>query len=290
MTTQLYCQEHHSFLADRLVEGECPVCGYADARGDQCDLYGQLLESLQLKHPRFKIDGSKPITKDTKHIFIELNKLQPEVEAFYRNSAANGAWSNNGKVITSAWLKGGLQPRSITRDMKWGTAVPLSGYDEKIIYSWFDACIGYVSIAAQYTDQWENWWRNPEEVQLHQFIGKDNVVFHSVIFPGSQIGTRDTWTKLHHLSATDYLTYEGGKFSKSRRIGVFGDSARKTGVAADIWRYFLLSHRPETGDSEFTWDSFISCNNNLFLKNFGNFVSRVLKFVNSRHYNNIVPN
>ncbi|KAK1764390.1 methionyl-tRNA synthetase [Phialemonium atrogriseum] len=270
MTTQLYCQEHHSFLADRFVEGECPACGYADARGDQCDLCGQLLDPLELKHPRCKVDGSTPITKGTKHIFLELDKLQPEIEAFFRGSTANGAWSNNGKNITSARLKEGLQPRSITRDMRWGTEVPLPGYEEKVIYSWFDACIGY-------------------EVQLHQFIGKDNVVFYSVIFPGSQIGTKDTWTTLHHLSTTDYLTYEGGKFSKSRGIGVFGDSAQKTGIPSDIWRYYLLSHRPETGDSEFTWDSFISSNNNLLLKNFGNFVSRVLKFVNSRHYNNIVP-
>ena len=289
MTTQLYCDKHESFLADRFVEGECPVCGYVDARGDQCDLCGQLLESLQLKKPRCKIDGSAPITKETKHIFLELDKLQPEVQAFFQESAIKGGWSNNGKVITSAWLKQGLQPRSITRDMKWGTEVPLPDYGDKVIYSWFDACIGYVSITACQTDEWEKWWRNPRDVQLHQFIGKDNVVFHSVIFPASQIGTGDTWTKLHHLSTTEYLTYEGGKFSKSRGIGVFGDSAQKTGIASDIWRFYLLSQRPESADSEFTWDTFISVNNNLLLKNFGNFVSRVLKFVNSSNYNNIIP-
>ncbi|KAF2728227.1 methionyl-tRNA synthetase [Polyplosphaeria fusca] len=290
MTTQLYCQEHHSFLADRFVEGECPACGYEDARGDQCDLCGQLLEPLELKNPRCKVDGSTPVTKDTKHIFLELDKLQPEIATFFQQSAENGAWTNNGKHITSAWLKEGLQPRSITRDIRWGTEVPLPGYQDKVIYSWFDACIGYVSITAQYTDQWEEWWRSPQHVQLYQFIGKDNVVYHSVIFPGSQIGTGETWTKLHHLSTTDYLTYEGGKFSKSRGIGVFGDSAQKTGIPSDIWRYYLLSHRPETGDSEFAWDSFISSNNNLLLKNVGNFVNRVLKYVNSQHCNNVVPN
>ncbi|EZF78985.1 methionine-tRNA ligase [Trichophyton soudanense CBS 452.61] len=290
MTTQLYCEEHHSFLADRFVEGECPGCGYTDARGDQCDLCGQLLESLQLRNPRCKIDGSTPVTRDTKHIFLELDKLQAKVENFFRDSTTNGSWSNNGAIITASWLKEGLKPRSITRDISWGTRVPLSGYEDKVIYSWFDACIGYVSITARYTDQWKRWWRNPKDVQLYQFIGKDNVIFHSVIFPASQIGTEDTWTKLHHLSTTDYLTYKGGKFSKSRGIGVFGDSAQKTGIPADIWRCFLLSHRPETGDSEFTWDAFVNCNNNLLLKNLGNFVSRVLKFVNSRHYNNIVPN
>jgi methionyl-tRNA synthetase len=155
--------------------------------------------------------------------------------------------------------------------MKWGTAVPLPGYEEKVIYSW------------------ERWWRSPDDVQLYQFLGKDNVVYHSVIFPGTQIGTGDTWTKLHHLSTTDYLTYEGGKFSKSRGVGVFGDSARKTGVPSDVWRFYLLSHRLEAGDSEFNWDAFISANNNLLLKNLGNFVNRVVKFTNGQHYNGVVP-
>lgn len=289
MTTQLYCEEHNSFLADRFAEGECPACDYADACGDQCDRCGRLLESVNLKHPRCKLDGSTPVTKETNHIFLELDKLQPGIELFFREASANGGWSANGRLITSAWLNEGLRPRSITRDMKWGTRVPLPGYEEKVIYPWFDACIGYVSITAGYTDQWEKWWRNPEDVQLYQFLGKNNVIFHSVIFPGTQIGTGDTWTKLYHLSTTDYLTYEGFKFSKSRGVGVFGDSTRETGVPSDIWRFNLLFHRPETSDSEFTWDSFINSNNNLLLKNLGNFVSRVLKFVDSKHYNNVIP-
>ncbi|KAI0006787.1 methionyl-tRNA synthetase [Xylariaceae sp. FL0662B] len=276
-------------FADRFVEGECPACAYPDARGDQCDLCGRLLDTLQLEEPRCKVDGSAPITKETNHIFFELDKLQPEVEAFFQESNAVGEWSNNSKAITSAWLKEGLEPRSITRDMRWGTKVPLPGYEEKVIYPWFDACIGYISITACYTGQWEKWWRNPEDVQLYQFIGKDNVAFHSIIFPATQLGTKETWTKLHHLSTTGYLTYEGGKFSKSRSNGVFGDSAQKTGIASNVWRFFLVYHRPESGDTEFTWDSFISDNNNLLLKNLGNFVSRVLKFVNSRNYDSIVP-
>lgn len=289
MTTQLYCEEHKSFLADRFIQGECPNCKYPEAYGDQCDLCGQLLDPLDLKNPRCKVDGATPVPKDTKHTFLDLDKLQPEIEAFNNESMVKGGWSNNGRDITGAWLKEGLKPRSITRDIKWGTSVPLPGYEEKVIYSWFDACIGYPSITANYTDQWEKWWRNPDDVQLYQFIGKDNVAYHSVMFPGTQIGTRDKWTKVHHLSTTEYLTYEGGKFSKSRGIGVFGDSAEKTGVPADVWRYYLVSHRPETSDSEFNWDLFISCNNNLLLKNLGNFVSRVVKFVNSKNYDNIVP-
>ena len=148
MTTQLYCEKHSSFLADRFVEGECPHCGDAGARGDQGDSCGQLLEPLQLKNPRCKIDGATPAAKETKHVFLELDKLQPDIEAFFAHSSINGSWSNNSNVITATWLKQGLQPRSITRDIKWGTKVPLPGYEDKVIYSWFDACIGYVSIAA----------------------------------------------------------------------------------------------------------------------------------------------
>ena len=288
-TTQPYCEQHKSYLADRFVEGECPLCGYNDARGDQCDKCGKLLDPLDLKNPRCKLDGAAPVPRETKHVFLELDKLQPEIESWFKESSQTGAWSSNSKDITGSWLKEGLKPRGITRDLKWGTAVPLPGYEDKVIYVWFDACIGYVSITANYTEDWEKWWRDPENVQLYQFMGKDNVPFHTVVFPGSQIGTRDKWTKLHHLSTTEYLNYENGKFSKSRGIGVFGDSAKKTGVSSDVWRYYLLSHRPETGDSEFVWKQFIDANNNDLLKNLGNFVNRIIKFVNSKNYENIIP-
>jgi methionyl-tRNA synthetase len=157
------------------------------------------------------------------------------------------------------------------------------------MYVWFDACIGYVSITANYTDDWEKWWKNPENVKLYQFMGKDNVPFHTVVFPCSQIGTKDKWTMLNTISTTEYLNYEKGKFSKSRNIGVFGNNAKDTGIPSDVWRYYLLSHRPETGDSEFEWDSFISGNNNELLKNLGNFVNRVIKFVSSKVYDSVVP-
>ncbi|KIW01282.1 methionine-tRNA ligase [Verruconis gallopava] len=287
-TTQLYCLEHQSFLADRFVEGTCPHCKYPDAQGDQCDLCGRLLDPLDLIEPRCKMDGAKPVERETTHMFFELDKLQGEIEAFFQERIAESPWSVNATAITAAWLKQGLQARSVTRDYKWGTKVPLPGYEDKVIYSWFDAPIGYISITATYTDQWEKWWRNPD-VQLYQFMGKDNVIFHSIQFPASQIGTRENWTKLHHLSACEYLTYEGGKFSKSRGIGVFGDSAQKSGVPSDVWRYYLLSHRPESGDTDFDWDSFITANNSTLLNNLGNFVSRVIKFVAAKHYNSVVP-
>ncbi|KAK5130477.1 hypothetical protein LTR08_001999 [Meristemomyces frigidus] len=288
-TTQPYCAQHKGFLADRFVEGECPLCQYKDARGDQCDKCGHLLDPKDLINPRCKLDGATPEPRDTKHVFILLDKLQAEVTAWSKKSSEDGGWSENGVNITNSWLREGLKPRGITRDLKWGTAVPLPGYEEKVMYVWFDACIGYPSITATYTPHWEQWWRNPEEVSLYQFMGKDNVPFHTVVFPCSQIGTGDKWTMLNHLSTTEYLNYEGGKFSKSRGIGVFGTSAKQTGVAADVWRYFLLMRRPETSDTEFQWDGFIAANNNELVANFGNFVNRVLKFVNSANYDSVVP-
>ena len=289
-TTQPYCEQHQGFLADRFVEGECPLCGYADARGDQCDKCGHLLDPLDLINPKCKLDGATPKARETKHAFILLDKLQDSVAEWSKQSDEKGAWSENGINITNAWLREGLKPRGITRDLKWGTPVPLPGYDEKVMYVWFDACIGYVSITATYTKQWEKWWRDPENVELYQFMGKDNVPFHTVVFPCSQLGTKDRWTMLNHLSTTEYLNYEHGKFSKSRGIGVFGTSAKETGIHPDVWRYFLLLRRPETSDTEFEWDGFIAANNNELVANFGNFVNRILKFVNSeKTYDSTIP-
>jgi len=271
------------------VEGTCPLCGYEDARGDQCDKCGHLLDPKDLMKPRCKLDGASPIEKETRHVFLLLDKLQKNIEEWSQESISKGAWSSNGIQITQSWLKEGLKPRGITRDLSWGVPVPLEGYDNKVLYVWFDACIGYVSITANYTSEWEKWWRNPENVSLYQFMGKDNVPFHTVVFPGSQLGTGDKWTMLHHLSTTEYLNYEKGKFSKSRGIGVFGTSAKLTGIPADVWRYYLLSRRPESGDTEFEWDGFIAANNNELLKNFGNFVNRIIKFINSPNYESVVP-
>jgi methionyl-tRNA synthetase len=289
-TQQPYCAQHKGFLADRFVEGECPLCAYPDARGDQCDKCGHLLNPLDLKNPKCKLDGATPEARDTKHIYLLLDKLQDAVAEWSKKSGTEGGWSENGISITKKWIDEGLKPRGITRDLKWGTAVPLDGYDDKVLYVWFDACIGYVSITATYTEHWEKWWRNPEQVKLYQFMGKDNVPFHTVVFPSSQLGTGDKWTMLNHLSTTEYLNYERGKFSKSRGVGVFGTSAKETGIAADVWRYFLLLRRPETSDTEFEWDGFIAANNNELVANFGNFVNRVLKFVNSANYDSVVPN
>lgn len=290
---QLYCDEHHSFLADRFVEGTCPICKYEDARGDQCDKCGNLLDPLQLINPRCKVDNATPIVRQSTHIYIKLGDLEEELKVWIEESSSKGAWSKNARTITNSWTKRGLESRCITRDLKWGTPVPLKNYEEKVLYVWFDATIGYVSITANYfkdknLDDWKKWWKNPENVDLYQFMGKDNVPFHTVVFPATQIGTRDNWTKLHHLSTTEYLQYEGGKFSKSRGVGVFGNNAKETGVSPSVWRYYLASVRPETSDSHFSWDEFVTKNNSELLANLGNFVNRLVKFAVAK-YNGVIP-
>lgn len=206
-----------SFLADRYVEGICPLCQYnvsheqmkkrredinihQDARGDQCDACGKLLNATELVEPRCKLDGNRPIIRESNHLFLDLSKLQPVIEEGFKKSSTEGGWSANGINITQSWLKEGLKPRCITRDLKWGVPVPLEGYEDKVFYVWFDAPVGYPSITANYTDEWEKWWKNPEQVKLYQFMGKDNVPFHSVIFPGNQMGTGENWTMVNHIS------------------------------------------------------------------------------------------
>ena len=301
---QPYCTgeagQEHGFLADRFIEGICPKCGYDDARGDQCDKCGSVdYDPLDLENARCKIHPKvKPVPCETKHMNIRLDELQPAIQEWFEKTCVEGSWSRNGQIITESWLKQGLRDRGITRDLKWGTPIPLdlfkeekdrAIYKDKVFYVWFDACIGYVSITANYTKDWEQWWRDPENVRLYQFMGKDNVPFHSVIFPGSQIGTRETWTMVNHLSTTEYLNYEAGKFSKSRGIGVFGNNAKDTGVPPDVWRYYLIKHRPETADSQFEWRDFIAQNNNELLAKLGNFVNRIIKLINSKIYNSIIP-
>ncbi|ODV58958.1 methionine--tRNA ligase MES1 [Ascoidea rubescens DSM 1968] len=285
---QLYCPVHNKFLADRYVEGTCPHCAYEKARGDQCDKCGKLLNPEELIDPKCQMDNATPELRSTDHIFLQLDKLQGDVEKWIHTQSEKGKWSKNAKTIANSWLKEGLRAFAITRDLVWGTPVPLKGYENKVLYVWFDATIGYVSITANYTENWEKWWKNPKNVQLYQFMGKDNVSFHTIIFPASQIGTSDPWTMLYHLSCTEYLQYEGGKFSKSEGVGVFGNNAQDLGLSPSVWRYYLLSVRPESADSQFSWSDFVARNNNELLANLGNFVNRLIKFIN-KNYNGVIP-
>ncbi|KAI3656153.1 hypothetical protein MP638_006759 [Amoeboaphelidium occidentale] len=285
---QLYCETCKRYLADRYVEGTCPLCGFVDARGDQCDGCGKLLNAIELKDPKCKVCKTAPIVKEATHLFLDLPKLSDKCESFVKERSESGFWTANGKAITGSWFKEGLKPRCITRDLKWGTPVPLPEMSDKVLYVWFDAPIGYLSITANYTKDWEKWWKNPDQVKLYQFMGKDNVPFHTVIFPSTLLGTEDNYTLLHHLSTTEYLNYEGDKFSKSRGIGVFGNNVMDSQIPVDIWRYYLMSNRPETSDSMFTWEDLGVKTNSELLANFGNLISRVLKFTKAK-YNSILP-
>lgn len=278
---QLYCEKDKKFLADRFVEGTCPYCGYEKGRGDQCDKCGKLLDALELKDPKCKFCGKRPEPKKSTHLFIELGKLQPELEKWFPNASKEGFWTENAIRTTKAWLKEGLKRRCITRDLKWGIPVPLKGFEDKVFYSWFDAPIGYIGITIKSLPKdWQKWWKNPKEVKLVQFMAKDNIPFHSILFPASLLGTRDNYTLVSQVNSTEYLNYEGKKFSKSQGIGVFGDDAITSGIPSDVWRFYLFLVRPETSDSVFEWKDFQAKVNNELIANFGNFVNRTTSLAN----------
>ncbi|KAG0629078.1 hypothetical protein M758_1G075200 [Ceratodon purpureus] len=278
---QPYCTTCNRFLADRLVEGTCPTpgCGYEDARGDQCDKCGKLLNAEDLINPRCKVCRNPPEKRDTDHLFLDLPGLNDQLEAYISSTSKVGGWSSNSIQQTNAWIRDGLKERCITRDLKWGVPVPLEKYKEKVFYVWFDAPIGYISITANYTAEWEKWWKSPKDVELVQFMGKDNVPFHTVIFPCTLLGTEEPWTLMKTISVTEYLNYESGKFSKSRGVGVFGNDVKTTNIPVEVWRYYLLTNRPEVSDTLFTWVDLQAKQNNELLKNLGNFIHRTLSFL-----------
>lgn len=284
---QLYSEVSQMFLADRFVRGTCPKCGYEDARGDQCDNCGALLDPTDLLNPRSSIDGTTPVIKETTHLYINLPAILPKLEEWMAEASVRGKWARNAIQMTQGWIRDGLKERAITRDLKWGIPVPLEGFEDKVFYVWFDAPIGYISITATLTDQWEQWWKNPDEVELFQFIGKDNIPFHTVIFPSSLLGSGDNWTMLHHMSSSEYLNYEGGQFSKSRGVGVFGTDARDTGIPADVWRFYIFYNRPETSDYTFSWADFQEKVNGELIGNLANLVNRTLTFV-TRYFEGVV--
>ena len=275
---QLYCPNCKRYLADRYVVGTCPHCHEEGARGDQCDKCGTLLEPTELIDPKCSVCGTTPVLKKTKHLYINLPKALPLLQAWMEKASVEGYWAKNAIQITNSWIRDGLQERCITRDLKWGIPVPKPGYEDKVFYVWFDAPIGYISITANATKDWEYWWRDPENTDLFQFIGKDNIPFHTVIFPSSLLATGEKWTMLHHMSSTEYLNYEGGKFSKSKGIGIFGNDVEETGIPADVWRFYMFYNRPEKSDFTFTWKDFQEKLNKELIGNLSNLVNRTLTF------------
>ncbi|KAJ0960882.1 hypothetical protein J5N97_001232 [Dioscorea zingiberensis] len=276
------CQRHMSYIELQLCIGH----------GDQCEKCGKLLNPTELQDPKCKVCKNTPRIRDTDHLFLELPLLREKLERYINSMSVAGSWSQNAIQATKAWLKEGLKPRCITRDLKWGVPVPHEKYKDKVFYVWFDAPIGYVSISACYTADWERWWKDPENVELFQFMGKDNVPFHTVMFPSTLLGTGENWTMMKTISVTEYLNYESGKFSKSKGIGVFGNDAKDTKIPAEVWRYYLLTNRPEVSDTLFTWADLQAKLNSELLNNLGNFINRVLSFVakpSGSGYNSTIP-
>ena len=307
VTKQLFCTKCSMFLADRYVDGTCPKCGAKDARGDQCDSCGTLLDPTQLLEPRCHTCGSTPEVRETKHLYIDLPSIAPKLEEWMATASVSGRWSQNAIQMTKAWIRDGLNERAITRDLKWGIPVPKEGYENKVFYVWFNAPIGYMSITKQLADElaaagkksfdWRKWWLPSEssekfedgaEIQLFQFIGKDNIPFHTVVFPCSEIGSGMDFTKLFHMSSTEFLNYESGKFSKSKGIGVFGSDAVESGLPSDAWRFYIYFNRPEKQDYQFTWSDFQEKYNKELIGNLGNLVNRTLTFT-AKNYGGKIP-
>lgn len=288
---QIYSVDDKMFLADRYITGTCPYCGYDKARGDQCENCTKVLEPTDLIDARSTISGSKNLeVRETKHLFLNLPKIEPKLREWLKSKEA--FWPEVAYSIAQKWIKEGLQPRCITRDLKWGFPVNKAGYEDKVFYVWFDAPIGYIGITKQWSDEkpeernWKDWWYGAKDVRHVEFMGKDNVPYHAITFPATLLGTGEPWTQVDYLKGFSYLTYEGGKFSKSEQRGIFAEDAVKE-FPADYWRYWLMSNVPESSDSSFSFDLFAAVVNKDLNGVLGNFVSRVLKMTSSKIGNEV---
>ena len=285
-TLQPFSVDDNMFLADRQIEGTCPKCGYENARGDQCDKCGATYEAEELLNPRSTISGSTNIElRPTKNLFFLAAKAQKLWDDWLKTHS--DGWSKTAKSIAYGWQKTGLLDYSITRDLSWGVPVNKPGYENKVFYVWFDAPWGYVSISQAATDDWASWWKN-DDTHYAQFMGKDNVKFHAVLFPEQQLALADNWKTVDQLKAMNFLNFEGGKFSKSQNRGVFLDDAISI-APADAWRYALMASAPETDDTNFTFERFADIVNKDLNGMLGNFVSRVCKLTN-KNFGDTVPN
>jgi len=299
---QVYSIDDGRFLPDRYIEGTCPNCGYDKARGDQCENCTKQLDPTDLINPRSAISGSTNLeVRATKHLYLRQRSLRDQIAEWIDSKTD---WPILTTSIAKKWLNDGdgLQDRGITRDLDWGIPVkkgdkPWPGMEGKVFYVWFDAPIEYIAGTAEGTDkkglpdsEWRRWWRldeGAEDVTYTQFMGKDNVPFHTLSFPATIIGSGEPWKLVDYIKSFNYLTYDGGQFSTSQGRGVFMDQALSI-LPADYWRWWLLSHAPESGDSEFTWDNFQQSVNKDLADVLGNFVSRITKFCRSK-FGEVIP-
>ena len=285
-TLQPFSVDDNMFLADRQLLGTCPKCGYENARGDQCDKCSASYEATELLNPRSAISGSTNIEmRPTKNLFFLASKIQGKWKQWLETHAPK--WSKTAIAIAQGWAKEGLQDTSITRDLSWGISVNKEGFENKVFYVWFDAPWGYVSISQAANKDWATWWKNPD-CHYAQFMGKDNVKFHAVFFPEQQLAMNDNWKTVDQLKAMNFLNFEGGKFSKSEKRGVFLDEAVSI-APADAWRYALIASAPETDDTDFTFARFADIVNKDLNGMLGNFVSRVCKLTD-KNFGLTVPN
>ncbi len=284
-----YCERDKRFLPDRFLEGECPHCHSLGARGDQCDNCGRILEPTDLINPRCVLCGQPPVLKESRHWFFDLPKLADTLREYVK---ANPNFPENARNFSLSWLKEGLKPRSLTRDISWGIPAPFKGAQGKTLYVWMEAVLGYVSATREWSErtrkpnQWKKYWLDPSSRNIH-FIGKDNIPFHTIIFPGLLKASGARYSLPWQVSSTEYVQFEGSKFSKSRKIGVWMDEALEI-AGPEYWRYALVSLRPEQKDANFTWEEFERKVNTELNDVVGNFVHRTVSFLQT-HFDGVVP-
>ncbi|WP_194094309.1 methionine--tRNA ligase [Marivivens aquimaris] len=292
--TQMYSHADGRYLPDRYIEGTCPNCGFDSARGDQCDNCTKQLDPVDLINPHSTISGSTDLEmRETKHLYLRQSQMKDQLDAWIDSKTD---WPVLTTSIAKKWLHDGdgLQDRGITRDLDWGVPVKKGGEDwpgmeGKVFYVWFDAPIEYIACSQEWVDagkgeDWERWWRTDkgaDDVTYTQFMGKDNVPFHTLSFPCTILGSGEPWKLVDYIKSFNYLNYDGGQFSTSRGRGVFMDQALEI-LPADYWRWWLMSHAPESSDSEFTWENFQQSVNKDLADVLGNFVSRITKFCRSK--------
>ena len=286
-SVQLYDPEAKQFLADRYVTGECPICHNPRAYGDQCESCGTSLNATDLINPKSAISGATPELRPTRHWYLPLDKWEPTLRHWILDG--HQEWKSNVYGQCKSWLDMGLQPRAVSRDLSWGVPVPVEGAEGKVLYVWFDAPIGYISNTKElYPDSWETWWKDPE-TRVINFIGKDNIVFHCIVFPAMLMAYGDNFQLPDNVPANEFLNLEGDKISTSRNWAVWlHEYLQDFPGKQDVLRYVLTANAPETKDNDFTWRDFQARNNNELVAILGNFVNRVVVLTH-KYYDGIVP-